>query len=181
MIRNPERYYAILMSFALLALLSITVAFRAIDAPIERDIADIQREIAAMREQAVHPIQSTTELTQAPTAPYSVEFRGNTFHEGQIIVGDLTHYCACSICNGKWTGITIDGTVLDENTSPVVGCNWLPLGAVIAFDGQQYRVADRGGKGLSKVGRLDVYVPGGHQAALDKGRLPGVEITIIHL
>jgi len=101
--------------------------------------------------------------------------------EGDAIIGELTHYCAGRCCNGKWAGITADGTVLDDDTPPIVGCNWLPLGAVIEFGGQEYRVADHGGESLSTVGRLDVYTPEGHQAALDKGRLRGVEITIISL
>jgi hypothetical protein len=106
-------------------------------------------------------------------------YRG--IYEGDAITGELTHYCSGSCCNGKWAGITADGTVLDENTPPVVGCNWLPFDAVVEVNGIQYRAADRGGEELSTVGRLDIYVPEGHQAALDMGRQCGVEITIVSL
>lgn len=49
MIHNPKKFYAALFSLALLALLAITVAFHAIDAPIERNIAEMQADMTAAR------------------------------------------------------------------------------------------------------------------------------------
>ena len=61
-----------------------------------------------------------------------------------------------------------------------VACNWLPLGSVIDIDGTLYTVVDRGGSGLSKKGRVDIYTPEGHAAAL-KGGAGGCTITIVRL
>ena len=113
------------------------------------------------------------------SSPPPVTYKG--IAEGDVIIGELTYYCACPKCNGKWAGITADGTVLDQNTKPIASANWLPLGTVVEIGGRQYRVADRGGKSLDRIGRLDIYVPEGHQAALDAGLRQGIEIVIISL
>ena len=61
-----------------------------------------------------------------------------------------------------------------------VACNWLPLGSVISVNGKNYTVVDRGGSGLSARGRIDIYTPAGHQAAL-KGGTGSCSITIVRL
>ena len=61
-----------------------------------------------------------------------------------------------------------------------VACNWLPLGSIIEVDGVTYTVADRGGSGLSRVGRIDIYTPEGHTAAKQNGR-GSASIKIIRL
>lgn len=98
--------------------------------------------------------------------------------EGQQIVGELTHYCSCAKCCGKSDGITASGLLVKDG---MVACNWLPLGSKVMVNEQSFIVTDRGGKSLSNVGRLDVYVSGGHQLALEKGRLREVQITILEL
>jgi 3D (Asp-Asp-Asp) domain-containing protein len=117
-----------------------------------------------------------------PEPPPRVSVRTyKTIAEGDEISGEITHYCACEICNGKGgAGITADGTRLDGNTPPIVGCNWLALGAVVEVGGMVYRVADRGGKGFDDIGRLDVYVPDGHEAAQTAGR-KNVVIKVVWL
>ena len=145
------------------------------DAATKRELAQISILMASEG-------NFTTEKEKRATGAY----RG--LCEGDAITGDLTFYCSCSKCCGKWADVsprtTADGTPLDDladGSERVVSCNWLPFDAVIEADGTQYRVADRGGKGLSRVGRLDVYVPEGHQAALDAGRRRGVTIKVVSL
>lgn len=94
----------------------------------------------------------------------------NGYYVGQKITGRYTHYCACSKCCGKSDGITASGIkVYNGMADPYyVACNWLPLGSVISVNGQNYTVVDRGGSGLSRTGRIDIFA-GGHQTALNKG------------
>jgi 3D (Asp-Asp-Asp) domain-containing protein len=81
-------------------------------------------------------------------------------------------------------GVTADGTALADlgpGDTPVVGANWLPLQSLVEVGGTVYRIADRGGPGLNLVGRLDVYTPEGHEAALALGRARGVEVRVVML
>lgn len=50
-----------------------------------------------------------------------------------------------------------------------VACNWLPMGSVIRVNGTNYTVVDRGGSGLSTVGRIDIFTPEGHAACYRYG------------
>ena len=90
---------------------------------------------------------------------------------GQQIKGKYSHYCVCKKCCGKVNGVTASGQVIHNGMQDphIVACNWLPIGTVISVNGQTYTVADRGGSGLSKVGRIDIFTPAGHQAALNAG------------
>lgn len=116
-----------------------------------------------------------TEVKYVGTAAAGFEPNGvqskNGFSVGQTISGKYTHYCPCAKCCGKSTGNTASGKkVYVGMPEPYyVACNWLPLGSVIDVDGQTYTVVDRGGSGLSKTGRIDIYTPGGHAAALSAG------------
>jgi len=49
MIRQPLKFYAILFSAALLILLAITGTFHILNAPVERDIAEIRTQVEAMK------------------------------------------------------------------------------------------------------------------------------------
>ncbi len=104
------------------------------------------------------------------------------YHTGQTIRGRYTHYCSCSICCGKNDGITASGIkIYNGMANPYyVACNWLPLGSIIEVDGVRYTVVDRGGKGLSKPGRIDIFTPEGHAACYQKGTGP-CSIEIIRL
>ncbi|MGN0524364.1 MAG: G5 domain-containing protein [Eubacterium sp.] len=106
----------------------------------------------------------------------------NGYTVGQVISGRYTHYCACSRCCGKSDGVTASGKrVYNGMADPYyVACNWLPLGSVISVNGKNYTVVDRGGSGLSTRGRIDIYTPAGHQAAL-KGGTGSCTITIVRL
>jgi len=108
----------------------------------------------------------------------------NGIAEGDVITGELTHYCVCEKCCGKTDGITASGLKIENGVEPeisVAACNWLPFGTIIEIEGKVYVIADRGGSGLDKVGRLDIFTPEGHQAALELGRIKGAEIKVVSL
>lgn len=113
--------------------------------------------------------------------PNGVESR-NGYTIGQVISGKYTHYCACAKCNGNTRGVTSSGRRISADMANpyYVACNWLPLGTVIDVDGELYTVVDRGGSGLSKQGRIDIFTPGGHSTALQKGT-GKCTITIVRL
>ena len=97
----------------------------------------------------------------------------NTYSDykvGQIISGKYTHYCACEICCGKSNGITASGKKVQNGMENpyYIACNWLPLGSVIEVNGTAYTVVDRGGN-LSGQGRIDIFTPEGHDAAIKSG------------
>lgn len=95
----------------------------------------------------------------------------NGYSVGQKITGRYTHYCACATCNGNSRGITASGKkVYNGMENPYyIACNWLPLGSVVSVDGVNYTVTDRGGSGLSTVGRIDIFTPEGHAACYRYG------------
>jgi uncharacterized protein YabE (DUF348 family) len=95
----------------------------------------------------------------------------NGISEGDVISGRYTHYCACATCNGNSRGVTSSGRRIRNGMSNphYVACNWLPLGTVIKVDGTKYTVVDRGGSGLSKKGRIDIFTPEGHAACYRLG------------
>lgn len=95
----------------------------------------------------------------------------NGYKVGQKIKGRYTHYCACATCNGNSRGITSSGKKISNGMADpyYVACNWLPLGSVIKVDGKNYTVVDRGGSGLSTVGRIDIFTPEGHKACYKYG------------
>ncbi len=117
----------------------------------------------------------------AETVPNGVDSY-NGFYVGQVINGKYTHYCACAVCNGNSRGITTSGKkIYNGMDNPYyIACNWLPLGSVVEIGGIDYTVVDRGGSGLSKTGRIDIFTPEGHSACYKKGT--GVcTITIVRL
>lgn len=130
--------------------------------------------------------QPVTEVKYTGTKTPGVEPNGvqskNGYTLGQKIKGKYTHYCACAICCGKSNGVTASGKkVYNGMPNPYyVACNWLPLGSVINVDGINYTVVDRGGSKLSKEGRIDIYTPEGHNAAL-RGGTGSCTITIVRL
>lgn len=117
----------------------------------------------------------------ADVTPNGVQSK-NGYTLGQTISGKYTHYCSCSKCCGKSNGVTASGKkVYTGMQNPYyVACNWLPLGSVINVDGTNYTVVDRGGSGLSSSGRIDIYTPEGHQAAVRAGT-GRCTITIVRL
>lgn len=117
----------------------------------------------------------------ADVTPNGVQSK-NGYTLGQKIKGKYTHYCSCAKCCGKSNGVTASGKkVYTGMPNPYyVACNWLSLGSVINVDGTNYTVVDRGGSRLSQTGRIDIYTPEGHAAAL-KGGTGSCDITIVRL
>jgi uncharacterized protein YabE (DUF348 family) len=105
----------------------------------------------------------------------------NGYTVGQTISGRYTHYCACGTC-GSGSGVTASGKkVYNGMSNPYyIACNWLPLGSVVNVDGVNYTVVDRGGSGLSTVGRIDIFTPDGHSAAYKYGT-GSCTLTIVRL
>lgn len=105
----------------------------------------------------------------------------NGFTVGQEITGRYTHYCACGRC-GSGTGKTASGKKVSNGMKNpyYIACNWLPLGSVVNIDGANYTVVDRGGSGLSQVGRVDIFTPEGHSACYRYGT-GSCKLTIIRL
>ncbi len=126
-------------------------------------------------------------IAQEPEMEPQLEKKAKTYNgitEGGIITGELTHYCVCLKCCGKTDGITASGLKIKNGVEPdipVAACNWLPLGTIIEIDGSIHIIADRGGRNLDEVGRLDIFIPEGHRAALELGRIKGVKIEIVSL
>ncbi|MFR5875560.1 MAG: ubiquitin-like domain-containing protein [Eubacterium sp.] len=106
----------------------------------------------------------------------------NGYTVGQVISGRYTHYCACAKCNGNSRGVTSSGKKISNGMANpyYVACNWLPLGSVINVDGTNYTVVDRGGSGLSREGRIDIFTPEGHDACYRYGT-GSCTITIVRL
>lgn len=121
------------------------------------------------------------EIIEIGTKISSSDKTYNNISVGDIITGRKTHYCACGIC-GSGSGITASGLrVSNGMKNPyIIACNWLPMGAVVDIDGVIYTVADRGGSGLSTVGRVDIFTPEGHAACYKKGT-GSCTITILSL
>ncbi len=101
--------------------------------------------------------------------PNGVQSSGSR-HLGEVISGRYTHYCACAEC-GTGTGMTASGRrVYNGMPDPhYIACNWLPMGSVVSVDGTNYTVVDRGGSGLSSIGRIDIFTPEGHAACYRYG------------
>ncbi|MDR1797615.1 MAG: 3D domain-containing protein [Clostridiales Family XIII bacterium] len=81
----------------------------------------------------------------------------------------ITHYCACSICCGKSTGITASGAHVSEQT---VAADWnvFPVGTVLYIkhgDSLSRKVVEDRGGGVNGQ-HIDVYVPS-HEQALQMG------------
>jgi len=140
-----------------------------------------RKELASkVTKQAVDEVKAVG-TQREDVVPNGVESR-NGYSIGQVISGKYTHYCACAKCNGNTRGVTSSGRRISADMANpyYVACNWLPLGTVIDVDGELYTVVDRGGSGLSKQGRIDIFTPGGHSDALRKGT-GRCTITIVRL
>ena len=130
--------------------------------------------------------EAVTEVVKVGTKKDAVKSNGVTskggFTVGQKISGRYTHYCACSTCNGSGSGVTSSGRRIRNGMSNpyYIACNWLPLGSVIKVKGHNYTVVDRGGSGLSRTGRIDIFTPEGHSACYRYGT-GSCEIEIVRL
>lgn len=148
----------------------------------------VDGEAVEMTEQARETVKEATQkVVKVGTKKVSAGQNGVSskggYSVGDVISGRKTHYCACTKCTGRTSNFkTASGMkVYNGMSNPyIVACNWLPLGSVIEVDGVQYTVADRGGSGLSKAGKIDIFTPEGHAACLKKG-IGSCTIKIVRL
>jgi len=143
---------------------------------------DTPKALAVEQKKEPEPEQERELEPEPDHEPEPKTYNGIT--EGDIITGELTHYCICQKCCGKTDGITASGLKIENGVEPdipVAACNWLPFGTIVVIDGKTYIIADRGGSELNKIGRLDIFTPEGHRAAIELGRIYGVIIEIISL
>lgn len=121
----------------------------------------VARKVTKQATQAV--VKVGTKQLDPDVKPNGVTSK-NGYTLGQTIAGRYSHYCACATCNGNSRGITTSGKRIKNGMADphYVACNWLPLGTVIKVGNTNYTVVDRGGSGLSRKGRIDIFTPGGH-------------------
>ena len=130
----------------------------------------VAKEVAVGTENAQEEISEQDDDSSSDVKPNGVKSK-NGYKLGQVIKGRYSHYCACATCNGNSRGITSSGKRIQNGMDDpyYVACNWLPLGTVISVDGTNYTVVDRGGSGLSRKGRIDIFTPGGHSECYKRG------------
>ncbi|MBR3150017.1 MAG: G5 domain-containing protein [Eubacterium sp.] len=111
-----------------------------------------------------------TKFSEPGVKPNGVTSK-NGLKLGQKISGRYTHYCACAACNGSGSGTTTSGRKIHNGMKDphYIACNWLPMGSVVKVNGVCYTVVDRGGSGLSRRGRIDIFTPQGHSACYRLG------------
>lgn len=87
----------------------------------------------------------------------------------ETLTVEVTHYCACAKCCGKWAGGPTAGGKMPQRGMVAMSSVW-PFGTQIQINGVMYTVEDRGGTGIeNNRGRVDIFVPD-HQEALRLGR-----------
>lgn len=151
---------------------------------VEED--DVVEEVVSEEATSAVTVETPPGSTELPYEEEAVEevVEAKTYNgiiEGDIYTGTLSYYDVCYQCCGSLTGVTASGKVIYNGMENpyVCSCNWLPLGTTVSINGVEYTVADRGGTGLSTIGRIDIFVPEGHQAALNLGITYGAEIIIL--
>lgn len=114
--------------------------------------------------------KSSKKTSNSDVTPNGVQSY-NGISVGQVIDGYYTRYCMCAQCNGVESNYLASGAYVYYNMPDphYVALNWLPMGSVIKLNGTNYTVVDRGGSGLSSVGRVDVFTPEGHEACFRYG------------
>ena len=112
------------------------------------------------------------------TMPKSEEPEVITYTETNLGQYQLTAYCPCEKCCGKFAmnrptdkdGVeivyTADGSIAREGYTIAADTKVLPFGTMVAINGHVYQVQDRGGAIKGK--HIDIYFTS-HQAALDFG------------
>lgn len=128
-----------------------------------------------------NPVTEIVNVGISPFKPNGVKSKKGV-KLNQKFSGRYTHYCVCKKCCGNAKGITASGRRIKNGMANpyYVACNWLPLGSVIKVGNTYYTVVDRGGKRLSKKGRIDIFTPEGHKVALKKGT-GKCTITVVRL
>lgn len=104
---------------------------------------------------------STTKPTTTETSSNSNSFKGN-----------ITAYCGCSKCCGKWAtndSVKYGATGMKLTSGYTVASDYYPMGTILYIEGYgEVKVADRFGAGHGQS-RIDIYFDS-HSTALQWGR-----------
>lgn len=120
-------------------------------------------------------------VTAKPNAPKAEEPKEET---GGAFKAIITHYCACSKCNGEYSraekGINYTATASGVTLHDGIAGNYCAatfgsLGDVITIDGIDYEIVDRMGGNDGK--HVDIFVADGHARCNELGRYTA-EVTI---
>lgn len=129
--------------------------------------------VAEIKHQAKEPeVEKKDEKTsQNITTSEENNTKHNTFS------ANITHYCACSSCNGEWS-YTENGLNCTQTASGIVlydgiGGNYCAatfgnLGDILTINGVDYQIVDRMGGSSGK--RIDIFVADGHDRCNELGR-----------
>ena len=158
-----------IMLLAIIVALWVIIGFagKAIEEP-EQEVAKIYQSpmvVAEIKHQAKAPeVQNTTTPKES-----------NTEHKG--IKANITHYCACSDCNGKWS-YTENGLNYTQTASGILLYDFIDgnycaatfgnLGDILTINGVDYKIVDRMGGNSGK--RIDIFVAEGHEKCNELGR-----------
>ena len=97
--------------------------------------------------------------------------------ESKTITANITHYCACDKCNGKWSytenGINYTKTAAGVILHDGIGGNYCAatfgsLGDIITINGVEYEIVDR--MGSNNGYKVDIFVSEGHEKCMELGR-----------
>lgn len=96
----------------------------------------------------------------------------------KTIKATVTHYCACSKCNGKYSyqqdGKNYTGTASGIKLHDGIDGNYCAatfgeLGDVVTIKGVKYTIVDRMGNRHKKGNRIDIFVSEGHEKCMELG------------
>jgi len=123
--------------------------------------------------------------TQAPAPAEEIEVKPEKTEEvvkkeedtSGTIKATITHYCACSSCNGIWS-YEKDGANYTETASGIIlydgisgnycAATFGKLGDIVTINGVDYEIVDRMGGNSGK--RIDIFVAAGHDKCNELGR-----------
>lgn len=135
----------------------------------ELQLAEIYQSpmvVAEIKHQAPAPAKTES----SPTFEQKKETSGN-------LSAIITHYCACSKCNGKWS-YEKDGLNYTETASGILLYDFIDgnycaatfgkIGDILTINGTDYQIVDRMGGNSGK--RVDIFVAAGHDKCNELGR-----------
>lgn len=131
--------------------------------------------VSENNEEVVVTVEETTENSDK----YELSSRGASNSE-RVYLGEfeLTAYCNCKICCGKWSGSPCaNGQYPADGITIAVDKKVIPLGSKVYIDGFGERIAMDTGSQI-KGNRIDMYISS-HDKALQFGRKKNVSVYIL--
>lgn len=122
----------------------------------------------------ISPVEETVEIEIEPRE-YELSSRGNEEQRTYINEFELTAYCNCVKCCGKWSGgACANGEYPTEGVTIAVDPKVIPLNTYVYIDGIGERKAQDTGSAI-KGNRIDVYF-NDHNEALKFGRQKNIKV-----